>query len=110
MLYQNMNVQIGLDMSSAFDTVDRDELMQILELVLEEYEIRMCRLLSSETYTTLHFGNDLQNYLKQIKDHHKMIQHFFNIAFENADRDLCSELNKNNHNIKCSYSKVSFIP
>ena len=54
-----MEVQIsGLDMSSAFGTIDREELLQILELILEEDEIKMCRLLLSETSTTLHFGKD----------------------------------------------------
>ena len=49
MLYQNMEVQITvLNMSSAFDTIEREELLQILELILEEDEIRMCRLLLSE--------------------------------------------------------------
>lgn len=54
MLYQNMDVQImGVDMSSAFDTIEREELMQALELILKEDEIRMCRLLLTETSTTL---------------------------------------------------------
>lgn len=59
MLYQNMDVQImGVDMSSAFDTIEREELMQALELTLKEDEIRMCRLLLTETSTTLWFGKD----------------------------------------------------
>ena len=59
MLYQNMDVQItGLDMSSAFDMIEREQLMQILELILKEDEIRMCRLLLRETSTTLRFEKD----------------------------------------------------
>ena len=45
-----MDVQVaGLDMSSAFSRIDREELMQILELLLEEDEIRIYGLLVSET-------------------------------------------------------------
>ena len=41
MLHQNMDVEItGPDMLSA-SNADREELMQLLELILEEDEIRM---------------------------------------------------------------------
>lgn len=58
-------------MSSAFDTICR-ELMQTIELILEEDEMRMCRLLLSETSTTLRFAKDI-TYLQQIKHHHKVM-------------------------------------
>lgn len=35
----------GLDMSSAFDTIDRYELITELETIVNEDEIRICRLL-----------------------------------------------------------------
>ena len=42
MLHQNMDVEItGPDMLSASNAADREELMQLLELILEEDEIRM---------------------------------------------------------------------
>ena len=44
---------MGVDMSSAFDTIEREELMQALELILKKDEIRMCQLLLTETSTTL---------------------------------------------------------
>ena len=36
-------------MSSAFDTIIREELVYILEQILHEDELRMCRLLLSNT-------------------------------------------------------------
>ena len=109
-----MEVQIsGLDVSSAFGTIDREELLQILELILEEDEIKMCRLLLSETSTTLHFGKDFTESFETNKGSPQgdaILGVFFNIAFENALRDLLSELNKNNPNIEHSYSKVSLFP
>ena len=44
-------------MSSAFDTIDREELMTILEEFLDEDEMRMCRLLLINTTMTLRFEN-----------------------------------------------------
>ena len=56
MLYQNMDVQItGLCHQLS---INREELMQILQLILEEDEIRMCQLFLKETSMTLHSGND----------------------------------------------------
>jgi hypothetical protein len=49
MLYPNREVLItGLDMSSAFDTINRDELIEVLEEFLDEDEVRICRILLSE--------------------------------------------------------------
>ena len=58
MLYQNNPINIiGIDMSSAFDTIDRAELMNILETIVDEDELRMCRLLLSETTIKMRFDN-----------------------------------------------------
>ena len=40
---------IGADMSSAFDTIQRDELIEITEEFLEEDEMRFIRALLSDT-------------------------------------------------------------
>ena len=40
---------IGTDMSSAFDTIQRDELIEITEEFLEEDEMRFIRVLLSDT-------------------------------------------------------------
>ena len=41
---------IGIDRSSAFDTIERGKLMQVLETLLQEDEQRMCRLLLTLPY------------------------------------------------------------
>ena len=88
-------------------------MIQKLELILEEGEIRICRLLLSETSTTLRFGKDFAESFETNKGSPQgdaISDGFFNIAFENALRDLRSELNKNNPNFEHSYNKVSFLP
>lgn len=113
MLYQNMEVQItGLDMSSASETIDRQELMKILELILEEVKIRMYQLLLSKTSTALCLGKDFTesfNTNKGSLQKDVISGVSFNIAFGNGLRDLHSELNRNNPNTEHSYSKVSFL-
>ena len=67
-MYQNMNVQITeINISSAFDAIDKEEWMQILELALEEKKVRMCRLLLSETSTTLCFWKDFRESIETNK-------------------------------------------
>ena len=87
--------------------------MQTLELILEENEIRMCRLILRETSTTLCFGKDITKSFetnKRSPQGDAISGVFSNIAFENALRNLRSKLNKNNSNTEHSYSKVSFLP
>ena len=56
MMYRDNPVNIiGLDMSSAFDTIDRAELMSILETIVDEDELRMCRILLSDTTMKMRF-------------------------------------------------------
>ena len=40
---------LGLDMSRAFDTIRRDRLMEVLQMFLDESELRIIQLLSAET-------------------------------------------------------------
>ena len=73
----------------------------------------MCQLLLSETSTTLRFGKDFTGSLETNEESTQrdaISGVFFDTAFENALRDLRSELNKSNSNIEYSYSKVSFLP
>ena len=57
-LYQDVDIIIvGIDMSSAFDAIERGKLMQELETLLHEDEQRMCRLLLSNTTISIKFGN-----------------------------------------------------
>ena len=94
MLYQNVDVKIpGLDLSSAFSTADKEQLMQILELILED-EIRMCRFLLSETSTTLRFEKDFIRSFETNKGPPEgdAVCVSFNVAFENAVRVLHGEI------------------
>ena len=114
MMYQQQEVKItGLDMSSAFDTIDREELMGILETILEEDEVRMCRLLLSNTSMKLRFGSECEETIQTNKGAPQgdaISGIFFNITFENALRDLRAELNKASPYIEHSYSKLSHLP
>ena len=92
--------------------IDKEELMQILELILEEDKIRMCWLLISDTSATQCFGKDFTYLFEASKglplgDSASGI--FFEIVFKNALRDLHSEL-KNNSNNERRYSNVTFFP
>ena len=52
--YQELEVYItGIDISPAFDTIHRHKLLEELEKFLEEDEIRMIRLLISNTTITV---------------------------------------------------------
>ena len=56
-LYKDIEVKItGIDMSSAFDTIDRKLLLDELSTILNEDELRLCRLLLSNTTMSLQFG------------------------------------------------------
>ena len=113
MLYQNTPVNIiGLDMSSAFDTIDRAELMSILENIVDEDELRMCRILLSNTTMKMRFDNHDEETFESNKGSPQgdaASGTFFNIAFENALRDLRSELNQAKIMIEHSYCKPTDI-
>ena len=91
-LYQDVEIIIvGIDMSSAFDTIERGKLMQELETLLHEDEQRMCRLLLSNTTISIKFGNhDLETVETNIGSPQgdAISGTFFNIEFENALRKL----------------------
>ena len=68
MLYKEHVVKVtGLDMSSAFDTVNRAELLKVLEGIVDEDELRMCRLLLSNTTMKLRFGDHEEETFKTNK-------------------------------------------
>ena len=50
----NINIKItGIDMSSAFDTINRELLLNILENIINEDELRLIRFLLSDTHISL---------------------------------------------------------
>ena len=109
MLYRDNPVNIiGLDMSSAFDTIDRAELISILETIVDEDELRMCRILLSDTTMKMRFDNHEEETFQTNKGSPQgdgISGTFFNISFENALRDLRSLLNELNIMIEHSYCK-----
>ena len=101
---------IGMDMSSAFDTIDRAELISVLEKILDEDEVRMCRLLLSDTKMKLRFDGHTEETFSTNKGSPQgdaISGVFFNVAFEHALRDLRETLFSNNPHIEHSYSKPS---
>ncbi|OWZ09125.1 RxLR effector protein [Phytophthora megakarya] len=50
---------LGIDLSRAFDTVNRDKLLSVLKPILDDDEIRLIRLLLRDTMLSLRFGNHL---------------------------------------------------
>uniref|UniRef100_A0AAV1UI08 Reverse transcriptase domain-containing protein n=1 Tax=Peronospora matthiolae TaxID=2874970 RepID=A0AAV1UI08_9STRA len=48
---------LGIDLSRAFDTVNREKLLSVLEPLLDDDEIRLIRLLLRDTMLSLRLGN-----------------------------------------------------
>ena len=56
-LQEKINITItGIDMSAAFDTIDRTTLLNILETIIEEDELRLVRFLLSNTCLNIRIG------------------------------------------------------
>ena len=56
-LQEKINITItGIDMSAAFDTIDRAMLLNILETIIEEDELRLVRFLLSNTCLNIRIG------------------------------------------------------
>ena len=55
---ENINIKItGIDMSAAFDTIDRDILLQILKNIVEEDELRLIQILLRNTHINTRINN-----------------------------------------------------
>ena len=55
---ENINIKItGIDMSAAFDAIDKDILLQILKSIVEEDELRLIQFLLSNTYINTRINN-----------------------------------------------------
>ena len=66
-LYQDLEVYItGIDMSSAFDTINRQKLMNELNTFLDEDECRIIRTLLSNTTINIQLKTVKKRKLKQI--------------------------------------------
>ena len=113
-LYEDVEVTVvGIDMSSAFDTIQRKNLMDEFENILEEDERRMCRLLLSNTTITVKFGNHEPETVKTnvgSPQGDAISGKFYNVEFENALRPLREILNKSEPQIEHSYCMKSSLP
>jgi len=49
---------LGIDMSKAFDTIRRDKLLEVLETFLDNDEVRMIRVLLSNTHMSVRVGKE----------------------------------------------------
>ena len=87
-LYKDIEVNVlGIDMSSAFDTIKRKNLIDELKLILHEDELRMCRLLLSNTTIMIKFGSNEPETVETnvgSPQGDAISGQFFNIEFENA--------------------------
>ena len=112
-VYKESYYNIGIDMSSAFDTIQRSNLMAELEKILGEDEQRMCRLLLSDTTIKIKFGNQVPETVKTnvgSPQGDAISGNFFNVELENALRKLREKMNETEPLIEHSYSKKSSLP
>ena len=88
----------GIDMSSAFDTIKRDNLIEIISTFLDEDEIRMIRFLLTNTTLEIKMNNiETQPFESNIGSPQGdgLSGTLFNIYFEHALRKLRSQLQQN---------------
>ena len=86
---------VGIDMSSAFDTIDRNKLVQILETFLDEDEVRMVRRLLSKTTLEVRVkGAKSEPFESNIGSPQggSVSGPLFEIYFENSLKDVRGEL------------------
>ena len=60
-------------MSKAFDTVKRNNLMELLEKILDTDETRMMKILQKYVTLSVRIGKNVVKRLQQILVHHKEI-------------------------------------
>ena len=105
---QEYNIKIyviGIDMSSAFDTIDRKSLLEILERILDEDEVRIIRVLLSNTKLEVRVdGANISAFVSNIGSPQgdSISGPLFEIYFENALKEL--------RNIVLTYKNRSSIP
>ena len=113
-LYRNLEVKItGIDMSSAFDTIDRKSLLKELSTFLDDDEMRMCQLLLANNDVSLRFDNHPEESFTTNKGSPQgdaISGTFFTIALEKALRDIRSIINESDQGIEHSYSIKSSLP
>ena len=99
----------GLDMSSAFDTILREDLIKVLEYILHEDEIRMVRLLLSNTSLDIKIsGVETEKFISNIGSPQGdgISGVLFNIYLEDCLRRMRYELNEKDPLMEHSYCKT----
>ena len=108
-MFRDIKVYItGIDMSSAFDTINRSKLMAAMEEFISEDEYRMVRLLLSNTTIRIQCTEGKDEHLPTnvgSPQGDAISGTFFNIAFEKSLRKIRSLLNEKHPEIEHSYSK-----
>ena len=101
----------GIDMSSAFDTIIRQRLIEILETIIPEDEVRMSRLLLSNTTLKINMKgvNEIEKFTsnKGSPQGDSISGIFFNIYLEDSLRQARHRVIANDPSIEHSYMKVN---
>ena len=111
--YVGLTIYItGIDMSSAFDTILRKELIEELEVFLDEDEMRMIELLLSNTTVVIKDEFMCDEFETNIGSPQgdSISGTFFNVYFERELRKVREILNKKKTPIEQDYHMSSSIP
>ena len=65
---------IGIDMSSAFDTIHRDKIIEIASKIFDEDEVRILRILLSDTTLEIKIKGAQTTPFKSTLVHHKVME------------------------------------
>ena len=108
---KNINLLItGIDLSAAFDTINREELLAILTNIINEDEMRMARLLLSNTTLDIKLkGAKTSPFDSNVGSPQGdgISGVFFNVYLEDALRRARAKMNSANINIEHSYAAIS---
>ena len=58
--FKKVTYVLGIDLSKAFDTIDRTKLMEVLKNIVDEDSLRLIHLLLDQTSLQVNFGNSVQ--------------------------------------------------
>ena len=107
---ENIKIYITeIDMSSAFDTFIREELVNILEQILHGDKLRMCILLLSNTTLDIKMnGVETESFVSNIGSSQgdRISGVFFNIYLEGSLRRTRFEINRTDPEVEHAYSKT----
>ena len=108
-LYQNETIYVvGIDMSSAFDTIYRNKLLHILKDIIGEDELRIIRVLLSNTTLTVRSKSGVNNTFKTnigSPQGDGLSGCLFNIYFENALKEVRTSMQTNDLDNEHAYAR-----